>query len=653
MNAIIKSIDQQQKMDKQGYITLPLLPQAHCQAFKDIYTKKPYKRDDRGVGFHTGLDQEDSATCKQESSQIVEKIMPALRAHLSDFQVITATFIIKEHGTHNFTAIHQDWTFVDEEKYNSYTLWCPLQDTDLQNGTLGLLPGSHDFLGNAVRPSPSPPYVPIFKEHMMEIFGYLDFLTLSAGQAILFDHRTWHGALPNISKEVRIAIGVSLAHKDANLTHHYLLPNSNQASIFAVDSGFYYTHSNKVLRGLHAQSKQPSGYEVLNTYGFEEASVSSQELLTRIKETITPQASIMARLEALFPPQNHIPESPQSPPPPSSPSTIQPLWKVYTPKNIYLEIKHRLSKRIYSTTKSETTAKTMLQEADKVSQEEMSHAVGTFYDLNHEAFTDVYGTVIQAFRTKKINDLLDYELKSIGIKAGDTVLDAGCGVCGPAMYFSTKIPCCIHAMTISERQYKQAAQVLRAEKQRHIHLYHGDFHHPTQFFKKDTFDRIYFLESFGHSLQKKELLATCWEVLKPGGIIYIKDLFRRIAPEGLLQSNIDASISRINSGYCYAVNDLEHILNVARKQGYIIQFIKTLDIGTEQFEDLSISNHFQELTGINRTEDWDNYIFPVDFMELRLYKPIYASHTEKDKYFMQQLMHVAKQKVLQNEEEHA
>ena len=135
-----------------------------------------------------------------------------------------------------------------------------------------------------------------------------------------------------------------------------------------------------------------------------------------------------------------------------------------------------------------------------------------------------------------------------------------------------------------------------------------------QLFGREVFDRIYFLESWGHSTQKKRLLSSCWKALKPGGVVYVKDLFRRVAPPHHSQQQIDALISVINAGYCYAVNELNELLNDARAQGFIVRFVKTIDIELNEFEDLSISNHLQELTGVNRTHDWSKYVFPVDFI---------------------------------------
>jgi cyclopropane fatty-acyl-phospholipid synthase-like methyltransferase len=81
-----------------------------------------------------------------------------------------------------------------------------------------------------------------------------------------------------------------------------------------------------------------------------------------------------------------------------------------------------------------------------------STETATFYDKNTDKFLNVYGEVIQAFRTKNVNDYLDYTIESAELKDGQSILDAGCGVGGPASYFASKLKCTIQGLTISNVQ---------------------------------------------------------------------------------------------------------------------------------------------------------------------------------------------------------
>jgi len=96
-------------------------------------------------------------------------------------------------------------------------------------------------------------------------------------------------------------------------------------------------------------------------------------------------------------------------------------------------------------------------------------------------------------------------------------------------------------------------------------------------------------------------------------------------------------VQKINSAYRYDITDLNTFLDNIRRKGYILASLKTIDLNLTDFENLSISNDFQELTGIARIDDWSEYVFPVDFFELKCLKPGYDLNNRPDRYFLQNL----------------
>jgi ubiquinone/menaquinone biosynthesis C-methylase UbiE len=311
----------------------------------------------------------------------------------------------------------------------------------------------------------------------------------------------------------------------------------------------------------------------------------------------------------------------------------QSIWKTYTPRNILNESKLRLS--AFRNRKTERLQPRMPYDA--------RHArnVGDFYDRHHEKFLRVYGDVIQAFRTRDVKDLLNYQIASIGLRAGQRVLDAGCGIAAPAIHFARHAQVSVDAITISATQFEAARErVANANLSATVRLFCGDYHHLSDHFPPAAYDVVYFLESFGHSRSKARLLQECWRVLKPGGLLYVKDLFRRIPLKPQHAAAIDREIRKINAAYCYDVADLNAVLDQVRAQGYILASLKTIDLDLEQFEDLAISNEFQELTGIALIENWGEYIFPVDFFELKCIKPEFNLEERLDRHFLQQRYHL-------------
>lgn len=267
--------------------------------------------------------------------------------------------------------------------------------------------------------------------------------------------------------------------------------------------------------------------------------------------------------------------------------------------------------------------------------------VGAFYDAHTDAFLQVYGEVIQAFRTHDVRHLLDAQIAAMGLNSDQIAIDAGCGVAGPATYFAEKTGARIEAVTISAVQ-AELARTRIAEKglAGQVQVHHGDYHKLDQLFPHNSADLVYFLESFGHSHDKEAALAAAWNALKPGGKLYIKDLFLKETDSVPHQVLMQREVDRINQAYRYNIADLHAVLSTLRRKGWILDVLKTIDIPLDDFENLSISNDFQELTGIGRIDSWQDYVFPIDFFELICYKPWHDPAIGDNRYFLQNLYYL-------------
>jgi ubiquinone/menaquinone biosynthesis C-methylase UbiE len=268
-------------------------------------------------------------------------------------------------------------------------------------------------------------------------------------------------------------------------------------------------------------------------------------------------------------------------------------------------------------------------------------AVGEFYDRTNEAFLKVYGDVIQAFRTRDLSNLLGYQANVMQLQSGMKVLDAGCGICGPAMYFAQNYSVHVDAITASEVQMQQAKERIKAAGlENQVHVKQGDYHQLSTYFPSGEYDVVYFLESFGHSPDKAAAIASAWEMLKPGGMLYVKDLFVKEPVIASHREEIQQNVARINEAYRYHVGDLNAVLTAIRQKGFILSALKTIDIPLEDFENLTISNDFQELTGIHRIDNLQAYLFPVDFFELICIKPWHDVAVGNSRYFLQNLYYL-------------
>ena len=213
--------------------------------------------------------------------------------------------------------------------------------------------------------------------------------------------------------------------------------------------------------------------------------------------------------------------------------------------------------------------------------------VGNFYNDQTNNFLKVYGEVIQAFRTTDVTKLLDYQVETIGFEEGQRVLDAGCGVCGPARYFAKNAGVQVEAITISEDQVEKAKKYIAEDGlEGKVNVTHGDYHRLEEYYESDSFDVVYFLESFGHATNHEQVINSAWGMLKPGGKLYIKDLFIKEAAIQSLADDIQREVKNINDAYRYNIADLYEILKFVRKKGYILSSVKTIDLPSVSYTHL-------------------------------------------------------------------
>lgn len=141
-----------------------------------------------------------------------------------------------------------------------------------------------------------------------------------------------------------------------------------------------------------------------------------------------------------------------------------------------------------------------------------------------------------------------YLASQAGIQPGYRVLDAGCGVCGPSIDIAQAIEGVhIDAITLSPVQAQTARELVQQEGlAERIQVHVGDYHHLP--FKADTFETVFFFESSGYSYDRQRLFSEVYRVLRPGGSLYIKDVFCKEPP---LSDQEQQELAEFNRIYVY------------------------------------------------------------------------------------------------------
>ncbi len=212
----------QESFVSKGYVVLPnVVSVAELTMLKDAYM--PFEKE-ISQPFHTShfsADVDYKATVQQA---IYATVYPHVKHFFNDYIPVFANLMIKQANSENFLQMHADWTYVDETKFRSVSVWIPFIDTTAANGCFGVIEHSHQFM-NAIRG----PGIQQnnFKRDRIWVKKYGKLVPVKAGDAIIFDHALLHFSLANRTTLSRPALNLSLVPREVPLVH-YCIPEGEQ-----------------------------------------------------------------------------------------------------------------------------------------------------------------------------------------------------------------------------------------------------------------------------------------------------------------------------------------------------------------------------------------------------------------------------------------
>jgi ubiquinone/menaquinone biosynthesis C-methylase UbiE len=258
-------------------------------------------------------------------------------------------------------------------------------------------------------------------------------------------------------------------------------------------------------------------------------------------------------------------------------------------------------------------------------------AVRSYYDRTTPLYLEEIGSTLQAglfqgHSPAGAQDGGDAQRNSnlimasrAGIRPGHRVLDAGCGVCGPAIDIARAVVGVrIVAVTISPVQVDIAAQrVADAGLAERIEVRQADFHALP--FADAEFDVVCFFESLSHSDNVLVALREAARVLKPGARLYVKDVFRVAGAETGADKARLTEFQRIYRAHPLL---LEEVAGIGSAAGFADVVASNIDelVSTEAFAAAIAAS-----TEFTRTHAGHLDVYPVHFGEITGIKPALAA----------------------------
>lgn len=146
-----------------------------------------------------------------------------------------------------------------------------------------------------------------------------------------------------------------------------------------------------------------------------------------------------------------------------------------------------------------------------------------------------------------------------GIRSGERILDAGCGVGGSAFWLARHREVSVVGITVSEKQYEKAQSLAAryglADK---VQFFLEDY--TSTRFPNASFDVVWAIESVCHATDKGRFLREAYRLLKPGGRIVISDGFVEREPAS---SNEKKLLENFLTGFV--------VENLARSEKFTIE----------------------------------------------------------------------------------
>lgn len=265
MNCVFKNPTYQVVFDKQGFVIVDVLTDKECDEISAFHSKLNPQVTDNFYATQNSSNYGYRSAVESFLHPIFEE---KIRNLFTNHRVLYTQYMVKHSGSKGECQLHQDWTFVNEPEMMSVNFWCALNDTDVNNGCLWFMPGSHKLKNyirgrNIERAS--------LKEQAFIRKYFLKPIELKKGQAVLFNCSILHESRDNKSGKDRIAAAAMIIPANVQPIH-YMKNDVSDTKVVMIDADtrFYVDHSG---------NEMPEHFEIKRSLYLKPVSFTKTQLL--------------------------------------------------------------------------------------------------------------------------------------------------------------------------------------------------------------------------------------------------------------------------------------------------------------------------------------------------------------------------------------
>ncbi len=242
MRRVFKDNELQKQFDEKGYAKIQLFSKDEIAEFKQLHESlhpdNRFNTQEKNVKYHFSFLDTNIEYKENVFKKLSEKFQPKMDVILDNYEPLVINFVQKEPGLGE-VPVHQNWNFVDETKYTSVSIWCPLVDVAEINGTLEVIEGTHNTFRHILRSPSIPWFFTGYEKHLIN--KYCKPIEVNAGEVLIFDDSLIHYSKPNRGTYDRLVIQVIAKPKEVAAKHYYMNKKlfSYETEEMDVDKNFF------------------------------------------------------------------------------------------------------------------------------------------------------------------------------------------------------------------------------------------------------------------------------------------------------------------------------------------------------------------------------------------------------------------------------